>query len=142
MSDTPLIKEFIYNVAIDKVWQALTSTDQMKIWYFSQLQKFEPKFGFQFQFEDDNTQYQKEWMVTRVVEGKVLAHNWAYQGYSGNSEVIFKLFSEKEQTTKLQVTQTGLGSFPDHPHFKRERFEWGWDNLLGENLKRLLENNV
>jgi len=33
-----------------------------------------------------------------------------------------------------------LESFPNDPHFKRERFEWGWDNLLGQNLKYLLED--
>lgn len=136
---TPLIKEFNYHVPIEKVWQALTDKDKMKQWYFPQLQQFEPVVGFKFQFEDDNAEYQKEWMVTKVEEGKTLAHNWAYKGYPGNSEVIFDLFAEEEKT-KLRVTQTDLESFPDHLHFKRERFEWGWDNLLGQNLKYLLEN--
>lgn len=137
---TPLIKEFVYNAPTEKVWLALTNKDKMKEWYFPQLQKFEPKVGFKFQFDDDNAQYTKEWIVTKVTEGKTLAHNWAYKGYPGNSEVIFELFSKGDKT-KLRVTQTGLDSFPDHPHFKRERFEWGWDNLLGNNLKHLLEKN-
>lgn len=29
---------------------------------------------------------------------------------------------------------------PDHPHFHRERFDQGWDNLLGQNLKLLLHS--
>ena len=134
-----LIKEFIYNVPTEQVWQALTHTDKMKIWYFPQLKKFEPEVGYKFKFNDDNSEYQKEWIVTQLVEGKRLAHNWAYKGYPGSSEVIFDIFAEGN-STRLRVSQTDLESFPDHPHFKKERFEWGWDNLLGQNLKQLLEN--
>lgn len=137
---TALIKEFSYNVPIEKVWWALTYKDKMKKWYFPQLQKFEPKVGFKFQFNDDGAKYQKEWVVTKVIEGKTLAHSWSYKDYPGSSEVTFDLFSDGDKT-RLRVTQTNLESFPDHPHFKRERFEWGWNNLLGQNLKDLLENS-
>jgi uncharacterized protein YndB with AHSA1/START domain len=136
----PLIKEFYYNAPIAKVWEALTDKDKMKKWYFPQLLKFEPVVGYKFQFDDDSHEYHKEWVVTKVVEGKTFAHSWAYKGYPGSSEVVFDLFAEGNKT-RLRVTQTGLESFPDHPHFKRERFEWGWDNLLGQNLKHLLENS-
>jgi len=135
----PLRKEFNYNVPIEKVWQALTDKDKMKKWYFPQLQKFEPIVGFKFQFDDNSTEYQKEWIVTKVAEGKTLSHSWAYRNYPGSSEVTFDLFAD-ENKTRLRVTQTGLESFPNDPHLKRERFEWGWDNLLGQNLKYLLED--
>ena len=135
----PLRKEFNYNVPIEKVWQALTDKDKMKKWYFHQLQKFEPIVGFKFQFDDNSTEYQKEWIVTKVAEGKTLSHSWAYRNYPGSSEVTFDLFAD-ENKTRLRVTQTGLESFPNDPHLKRERFEWGWDNLLGQNLKYLLED--
>lgn len=137
---TPLIKEFDYSVPIEKVWQALTDKDKMKQWYFPQLQKFVPVVGFKFEFDDSSNEYKKEWIVTRLEDGKTFAHNWAYKGYPGSSEVIFDLFPE-ENNTRLRVTQTGLESFPDDPHFKRERFEWGWNNLLGKNLKQLLEKS-
>jgi uncharacterized protein YndB with AHSA1/START domain len=136
----PLVKEFTYNVPIGKVWQTLTDKNKMKRWYFPQLREFEPVVGFRFEFDDDNAGYQKEWIVTKVVEGKTLAHSWAYKGYPGTSDVIFELFADNS-TTRLRVTQTNLESFPNHPHFQRERFESGWDNLLGHNLKKLLETN-
>ncbi|MCZ8215107.1 MAG: SRPBCC domain-containing protein [Cyclobacteriaceae bacterium] len=142
-SDNPkksLVKEFTYNVPVEKVWQALTDKDKMRIWYFPQLLNFEPVVGFIFQFDDHNSEYQKEWVVTKVEEGKKLAHNWAYKGYPGSTEVTFEIFAEGENT-KLNVTQTNLDSFPKHPAFQRERFELGWNNLLGENLKQLLENS-
>lgn len=46
----------------------------MKEWYFPQIQKFEPIVGFRFQFTDQGTEYQKEWIVTKVTEGKTIAH--------------------------------------------------------------------
>lgn len=133
-----LIKEFSYSVPIEKVWEALIDTDKMREWYFPQLLKFEPAVGYQFKFEDTHAEYQKEWIVTDIQPGKTFAHSWAYKGYSGRSEVVFDLF-EEGTNTRLRVTQTGLESFPDHSHFKRERFEWGWDTILGQNLKNLLE---
>ena len=136
--NNPLIKEFIYNSPVEKVWQAFIDTDKMRKWYFPQLQKFEPTIGYKFQFDDKNAVFQKEWMVTKVTPGKTFAHSWTYKGYAGNSEVIFDLFAEGNRT-RLRVTQTNLESFPHDPHFRRERFERGWDDLLGQNLKRLLE---
>lgn len=136
----PLVKEFHYNASIEKVWRALIDKESVKKWYFPQLREFEPVVGFNFQFDDNNAEYQKEWIVTKVVEGKTLAHSWAYKGYAGKSEVIFDLFSE-ENETRLRVTQTDLDSFPNDPHFARERFEWGWDNLLGQNLRHLLKHS-
>jgi uncharacterized protein YndB with AHSA1/START domain len=136
--DDPLIKEFFYNVPIEKVWEALIDNSQMRKWYFPQLQSYKPYVGCKFQFDDKNSEYQKEWTVTKVTEGRTFAHSWAYKGYQGSSEVIFDLFPEGDNT-KLRVTHTNLESFPDHLHFKRQRFEWGWDNLLGHNLKQLME---
>ena len=138
--NAPLVKEFHYKAPIHDVWDALTDTDKMRAWYFPQLRQFEPVVGSKFRFEDDGPGYHKEWMVTRVEPGKTLAHSWAYEGYPGSSEVVFDLSAGAAGTT-LKVTQTGLDSFPDHPHFRRERFEWGWDNLLGQNLRRLLEGD-
>lgn len=134
-----LIKTFIYKVPIEQVWVALTHTAQMQIWYFPQLQQFKPVVGFRFQFDDKGSAYQKDWMVTQVIDGKRLAHSWTYKGYPGSSEVIFDLLPEGKRT-KLKVTQTGLDSFPKDPHFARARFESGWEQLLGKDLQHLLEN--
>lgn len=137
----PLRKEYYYNAPIGKVWQALIDKNKMKAWYFPQLRNVEPIVGSVFQFDDTNADYQKEWIVTNVVEEKTFAHSWAYKGYAGKSEVVFDLTADGNKTM-LSVTQTGLESFPDDPHFNRERFEWGWDNLLGKNLKQMLENST
>ena len=135
--DTPFVIEQIYNAPIEKLWRALTDKDEMKEWYFPQLKKFEPVVGFDFEFSNDGSTYQKEWRVTNVIDGRVLAHSWIYKGYPGSSEVSFELFQEGDKT-RLKLTHTGLASFPDDPHFARHRFEDGWKQILGSNLKNHL----
>src|ERR1700753_3766380 len=114
--DTPFITEQIYDAPIAKVWQAMTGEDQLRQWYFPQLKQFEPTVGFEFSFSDDGSPYQKKWTVSKVTDGRLLAHRWAYKGYPGSSEVTFELFPIGDRT-KVRVTHTGLASFPDDPHF-------------------------
>lgn len=138
--EIPFVIEQIYNASIKKVWDALTDENKMRIWYFPQLKKFEPIVGFKFIFVDDGSTYQKEWQVTQVEFGKRLAHSWIYKSYPGSSEVIFELF-EEGANTKLKLTHTGLASFPDDPHFARDRFESGWHTIICNNFKNYLEKN-
>jgi hypothetical protein len=78
--------------------------------------------------------------VTQLAEGQKLAHSWTYTGYPGYSEVIFELFQEGTKA-RLRLTHIGLASFPNDPHFARQRFEDGWKNILGNNLKSFLTSN-
>ncbi len=41
--------------------------------------KFEPVAGNKFQFDDNDSENQKEWVVTKVAEGKTFAHAWTYR---------------------------------------------------------------
>lgn len=138
--DKPFVIEKIYQSPIGRVWEVLTKPAQMRQWYFHQLQHFEPVIGFRFEFTNDGSAYQKKWTVTDVVDTKKLAHDWSYDGYPGRSEVTFELFDEGEKT-RLRLTHTGLASFPEDPHFARERFESGWENILGNNLNNFLERS-
>ena len=124
--------------SIEKVWQALTDQNIMRIWYFPQLVKFEAIPGFKFEFKEDNSIYMKEWRVTEVQPLKKLSHSWVYKGFPGVSEVIFEL-THQDEGTQLKLTHTGLESFLNDPHFARERFEQGWKTILGTNLKNYLD---
>ncbi|MBF9221983.1 SRPBCC family protein [Hymenobacter ruricola] len=134
----PFVTEHVYAASLEKVWRALTEKDKIQEWYFPQVRKFEPVVGFRFEFTDDGSPYGKEWVVTEVVDGRKLAHTWAYRNYPGSSEVTFELIEQGDKT-KLALTHTGLESFPDDPHFARSRFENGWAQILGSNLKDYLE---
>jgi len=136
--DTPFLIEQVYDAPIEKMWQALTDKDKIKEWYFPQLKKFKPIVGFKFEFTDDGSNYKKEWRVTQVEEGRKLAHSWSYKDYPGSSEVTFELFEEGNKT-RLKLTHTGLASFPRDPHFAQHRFEDGWKQIIGSNLKNYLK---
>ena len=73
--ETPFHLEQVYDASIQQVWQALTDEHKMRDWYFPQLIKFKPLVGFEFVFSTDGSSYQKEWRVTKVDDGRVLAHS-------------------------------------------------------------------
>lgn len=139
--ENPFHLEQVYDASIQQVWQALTDEHKMRDWYFPQLIKFKPVVGFEFVFSNDGSPYQKEWRVTKVDDGRLLAHNWLYKGYTGSSEVTFELVKE-DAKTRLKLTHTGLASFPRDPHFARNRFEDGWKQLLESNLKNHLAKSL
>jgi uncharacterized protein YndB with AHSA1/START domain len=101
--DTPFEMEHVYDASTSEVWQALTDENKMKEWYFPQIRKFEPLVDFEFVFTNDGSAYQKEWRVTKVTGGRVLAHSWIYKGYPGYSEVTFELYKEGDKT-RLRLT--------------------------------------
>lgn len=69
---------------------------------------------------------------------KKLVYSWRYDGYEGNSLVIFELFSEGKNT-KLVLTHVGLESFPAGSDFAKESFWEGWTHLLQVSLKEFLK---
>ena len=89
--DTPFVIEQVYDSPKEKVWAALTDENKLREWYFPQITKFEPVVGFEFEFSDDGSAYKKDWRLTRVIAGKLLAHSCIYKGYPGSSEVTFEL---------------------------------------------------
>ncbi|MET3978222.1 uncharacterized protein YndB with AHSA1/START domain [Mucilaginibacter sp. UYP25] len=141
MDNRPFELEQVYDAPIEEVWRILTDEDDMKEWYFPQLKKFKPVVSYKFDFTDDGSDYKKEWQVTKIDEGRKLGHSWIYKDYPGSSEVTFELFPVGNKT-RLKLTHTGLASFPDDPHFARRRFEDGWKQIIGSNLKNYLKNQT
>lgn len=136
----PFVIERTFNAPVNKVWEAITDKSNMKEWYFD-LEKFEPEYGFEFQFVGGTPekQYLHSCRVTQVTKYKKLSYTWKYEGYTGESEVSFELFPEGEQT-RLKLTHTGLETFPaDNPDFAAESFAKGWEYIIGTNLKNYLQ---
>ncbi len=140
MTTSPIIIERTFNAPILKVWEALTSNEQMKQWYFN-LPEFKPEVGFEFQFYagEEGKEYLHLCKVTDVVVGKKITYSWRYDGYPGDSFVTFEL-SEAGKQTKLKLTHTGVETLgPGNPDFARKNFEEGWTSILDQSLKGFLE---
>ncbi|MFW9931009.1 MAG: dihydrofolate reductase family protein [Candidatus Thorarchaeota archaeon] len=138
-----VVIERTYNASVQRVWSALTNNAEIKQWYFD-LPEFNAEIGFEFTFlagKDENNQYRHLCKITDVILNKKLAYSWRYDGYDGNSEVIFELFSEGEKT-RVKLTHKGIDSFPkDIADFASENFEEGWTITLGKSLKEYVETN-
>lgn len=141
MKAEPVVLEKLFNASIEKVWTALTNTDEMKQWYFD-LKEFRAEVGFQFQFKaghNEAKQYLHVCEVTEVVPQKRLTYSWRYDGYSGISFVTFELH-KKEEKTLLRLTHQGVESFPkENPDFAPHNFEDGWNEIVGNSLHNYLE---
>lgn len=140
MATQPIIIEHTYPVPAERVWEAITDKNKMKLWYF-ELAEFKPQVGFTFSFYggDENKQYLHLCKVTGVVPGKKLTYSWQYEGNPCVSYVHWELFEEGSKT-RVKLTHAGIDSFvQDDPAFARENFEKGWIYILGTSLKDYLK---
>jgi uncharacterized protein YndB with AHSA1/START domain len=145
METQPLIVERTYNAPISKVWKAITDKNQMKEWYF-ELEEFRAEKGFKFQFfgGDEKEQYLHVCEVLIVEPPHKLSYSWTYPGHNtGYSVVTWELFEEGERKTRLKLTHEGLDSFPkDKPNFAVTSFTEGWNSILGDSLKKYVEEET
>lgn len=131
--------ERTYHAPLSLVWKAITNKEEMKKWYFD-LAEFKPIVGFEFEFEGstEDTSYVHHCKITEVIENEKLTYSWAYVGYEGCSYVTFELFPEGDYT-RQKLTHRGLETFPDRPDFAKKNFVAGWNQIIGESLKKHLE---
>jgi uncharacterized protein YndB with AHSA1/START domain len=140
MKPEPFVIERVFNAPVEKVWQAITDKQQMKLWYFD-LTEFKPEVGFEFEFTGGPPEksYLHLCKITEVVVGKKLQYSWRYAGYEGNSFVTFELFAEEDKT-RLKLTHEGLETFPaSNPDFAKKNFVAGWTEIIGTRLKEFVE---
>lgn len=143
MKKNPFIIERVFNAPPEKVWQAVTDKNEMKLWYFD-LKEFRPEAGFEFQFTagPDPKQYVHLCKVTEVVPGKKITYSWRYKGYDGNSFVTWELFPEGNRT-RLRLTHADLDTFPkSNPDLAEENFAAGWTDIIGTSLLSYLEKTA
>lgn len=139
MEPDAIVIERIYNAPLERVWLAITDSEQMKKWYFD-LEEFRAEAGFEFQFYGgtEEKQYLHLCRVTEVIPGKKLSYSWQYQGETGISFVTWELFAEGNKT-RLRLTHSGLESFSaENPDLARKNFVAGWTEILGTNLVTFL----
>ena len=135
----PLVLERTFDAPVARVWQAMTTKEEMSRWFFD-LKEFKAQAGFEFQFavEHEGNTYDHRCKVTEVVPQKKLAFTWRYHGHEGDSLVTFELLAEGTKT-RLKLTHAGVETFPKTPQFVRKNFERGW-NYISTALLDYVEN--
>ena len=141
ITDPPIVTEVLLNTTPRQIWGAITDVEQMRQWYFPQLDSFEANVGFKTEFviEISDKVFTHQWEVVKVKPLDELTYRWKYQEYSGDSTVTFQIL-ENEEVSVLRVTSKILEDFPqDFSEFRRESAAEGWSYLLGTGLKQYIE---
>jgi uncharacterized protein YndB with AHSA1/START domain len=136
-----VFKEYIYHTSPEKLWNAITVKEEMKLWYF-ELEEFKPEVGFEFRFwgGTEHRQYLHICVITEVVPGQKLCHTWSYDGIHGLTNLCFDISQINDETAKLKLSHSGFETFPtDNPDLDPKNFEAGWEYILGTSLKNYLE---
>jgi uncharacterized protein YndB with AHSA1/START domain len=140
--DVPVRIERIFNAPVEKVWKAMTDINQMKLWYFPQLENFIPEEGFETQFNvhHEGRDFMHLWKVKEVMLLKKISIEWKYAGYPGSSLVTFEIFPEAHKT-RLVLTHEGIESFmpAKYPELAKKNFAEGWTAFMDKELKEFLE---
>ncbi|MCW5910529.1 MAG: SRPBCC domain-containing protein [Cyclobacteriaceae bacterium] len=138
----PFKLERVFNVPVDKVWNAITDRAAMKQWYFDLAEDFRAEAGAEFYWSagpPEGKQWQHKGVITEVIKGKKLAHTWEYPGYEGKAEVTWELTPISDIQTKLNLTFSILIPFdPREEALARKNFREGWESILFTSLPRFL----
>lgn len=142
-TDTPIVVEQVFKTSINKLWNAVSNLDEMKAWYFDNIDAFKPELGIRSEFavSVEDRVFTHLWEVTEVVPLQKLTYNWKYKEYPGDSFVTFELF-EEGNLVKLKLQVDVVEDFPDDvPEFTRESCVQGWNYFIGQRLKNYLDKH-
>ncbi|MCP4976761.1 MAG: SRPBCC domain-containing protein [Maribacter sp.] len=141
-TDPLVVVEHSFNTSMQKVWSAITDLDEMRQWYFDQLEDFRPKVGFRTQFvvQVEDRVFTHLWEVTQVIPQRKITYNWKYLEYPGSGDVSFELLPGQDHVI-VRLDVRVIDDFPDDiPEFKRESWVQGWEYFIGQNLKEYLHS--
>lgn len=133
--------EITYDAPISKVWEALTDKDSIKEWYFN-IPDFSVEKGAEFDFYKAG--FKREFLhrckILEVSEKNRLQYSWAYPNHSEGTSVVTWELIPRGTVTCVRLTHEGLRNHHDAGEkFSPEKFDEGWNNILGKSLSNYLE---
>ena len=139
--DLKVIISVQVNAPATKVWEALTTPDLIKQYFFGTNTESDWKVGSPIYFRGvwDGREYVDKGTILDVKPGKFLRYNY-WSSFSGTEDkpenyanITYELITKRD-TTELWITQDGHDSDE-----RKEHSEQNWKMVLN-NLKQLLEN--
>ncbi len=140
-SEDSIIVEQTFDNSMKQVWEAITDLNQMKQWFFEQIEEFNPVIGFETQFvvKVEQRAFTHLWKLIEVSPQKKIAYNWKYEEYNGDSNVSFELFNLGSKT-KLVLTHLVLKPFPSNIlEFNHKSGIDGWNYFIKDRLSNHLK---
>lgn len=132
----------LFEVSASRLWNAITDVEEMRIWFFDNIENFEPRVGFETQFEVavEDRVFPHVWRIVAVVAEESIVYDWSYAGYEGRALVAFKL-SKEEDGVRLTLVNDIIEPFTaDIPEFEIESCITGWNYLIRNRLKSYIDN--
>jgi uncharacterized protein YndB with AHSA1/START domain len=132
----PIIVEQEFDTTPEKLWDAITQLDQMRLWFIETIPDFKPEVGFEVKFNvsADSRDFLHIWKVVEVINQNKISFDWTFEGIKGRSRTTFELL-KIDARCKLTLTAEVLESFPDDiPEFRRESGVKGWKYFINERL--------
>jgi len=140
----PVVVQQSFHVSVSELWKAISELDQMKLWFFENLDAFSAEVGFETQFnvKSGERDFRHLWKVTEVIPLEKIVYSWKYEGYEGVSQVSFETFIT-EGGSSLRVSHVVTNSFPQSiPEFTRESCQGGWEYFINNQLKNFIDNKM
>lgn len=132
--------EAVFDATKSQVWEALTNTEIIKVWYFD-ISNFKLAVGSEFSFyEGDKKEYLHEGEILKVEQNVVLQHTWKHpQQSKGSSIVTWEIEETDNNKVKVTLSHEGLENFADAgPNFAPANYEMGWNAIVKTNLRNYL----
>ena len=125
-----------YPITASSLWACITQLDRMQIWFFPQLNAFEPIKGFEteFSFVHNEKTFTHQWSVLEVEQNSKLLLGWKYKEYDGEATACFEIKTQKKGV-ELILTATIIKEFPPLEEFNQENMVAGWTGLLKTQLE-------
>jgi len=133
-----------FNVGPDRLWEAITSRDEMVQWFFGNIPEFEARVGFETSFPVESTTrcFVHIWRVETVVPMKEIAYTWCYEHIDGEGRVVFRISPLPGNRSRLVLEKHGLHTFPKEiPEFSEENCRAGWNYFIKEQLANYLSKS-
>ena len=127
-----IIVEQALDCSTEDAWQALTVTELMRQWFFSEMPDFEASVDFEVRFDvkAKSQVFDHVWKVLEVNPGKSMLVNWKYPPHKGEGLVKFEV-APQNNNSLVRVTCDGIDSFPqDVPEFTPESCRSSWEYFL------------
>ncbi|MCZ4695744.1 SRPBCC domain-containing protein [Ancylomarina euxinus] len=140
----PVIVQQSFHVSISQLWKAISELEQMKHWFFENLEAFSAEVGFETQFnvKSGERNFMHLWKISEVIPLEKLVYSWKYEGYEGESFVSFETFIT-EGGSSIRVSHVVTHSFPQSiPEFTRESCQSGWEYFINNRLKNFMDDKI
>lgn len=127
MKDT-IIREEIINHSIDKVWQAITDSEEISKWFLKA--EFKAEVGSDYTFTSPGENCTKITGVIKEAAPYTLVYTWIVEDTNVETTVKWVL-EDLGETTKLYLEHSGISNFLAETAVQMfESFNGGWKNCI------------